>query len=309
MSIRTLCIGLLMGAAEVVPGVSGGTIAFISGIYERLVNSLKRFTPALIPRLRKDGFKGVWVFTDATFLSILFIGMAMSIIVFANAISYLLYHEPVALWSFFFGMVLASCWVVSRDISRRKFESYLFLMVGILVGVVVTHLAPLEISLTPAALFFGGMFAVCAWILPGLSGSFILLILGLYGFVIEAIKSFDVVSLMTLGAGCAIGLVSFAQVLSVLFARFRNGTLAVLTGFMMGSLAKLWPWKNTLSYHLKSDGSQIPIVQEPVMPQTYVLIMNEQADIFLALGVALGGIVLVVLLDWIATRSETPKTL
>ena len=308
MSVRTLCIGLLMGAAEIVPGVSGGTIAFISGIYERLVNSLKQFTPALIPRLRKEGFRELWVLTDAPFLSILFAGMAVSIIVFANAISYLLYNEPVALWSFFFGMVLASCWVVSKDISRTQFESYLFLIVGVLVGLVVTHITPLEVSPTPAALFFGGMFAVCAWILPGLSGSFILLIMGLYTFVVDAIKSFDVVSLMTLGAGCAIGLVSFAQVLSVLFSRFRNGTLALLTGFMMGSLAKLWPWKNTLSYQLKSDGSQIPILQEPVMPETYEVIMNEQANIMLAIGVALSGMVLVVLLDWVATRSENPRT-
>mgnify|MGYP003324448862 CR=1 FL=1 len=307
MSIRTFCVGLLMGAAEIVPGISGGTIAFISGIYERLVNSLQRFTPSLILRLRKEGIKGVWVYTDATFLLILFVGMAVSIIVFANAIVYLLYNEPVALWSFFFGMVMASCWVVSKDISRTQFQSYIFLIVGVLIGLVVTHIAPLEISPTPAALFFGGMFAVCAWILPGLSGSFILLIFGLYAFVVEAIKSFDVVSLVTLGAGCVIGLVSFSQVLSVLFSRYRNGTLAVLTGFMMGSLAKLWPWKNTLSYHLKSDGTQIPIIQEPVLPQTYELIMNEQANLMLAVGVALSGIVLVVLLDRVATRSENPK--
>jgi putative membrane protein len=296
-----------MGVAEIVPGTSGGTIAFISGIYERLVNSLQRFTPSLILRLRKEGIKGVWVYTDATFLLILFVGMAVSIIVFANSIGYLLYNEPVALWSFFFGMVMASCWVVSKDISRTQFQSYIFLIVGVLIGLVVTHIAPLEISPTPAALFFGGMFAVCAWILPGLSGSFILLIFGLYAFVVEAIKSFDVVSLVTLGAGCVIGLVSFSQVLSVLFSRYRNGTLAVLTGFMMGSLAKLWPWKNTLSYHLKSDGTQIPIIQEPVLPQTYELIMNEQANLMLAVGVALSGIVLVVLLDWVATRSENPK--
>ena len=302
--MRVVCIGLLMGAAEIVPGVSGGTIAFISGIYERLVNALKCFTPVLILKLREKGIKAVWVSTDATFLALLFAAMGMSIVIFANAISYLLQNEPVVMWSFFFGLVLASCWVVSRGTDLGILETYLFLGLGVMTGLVITHLAPMEIQPSAVALFFGGMVAVCAWILPGISGSFILLILGLYAFVVEAIKSADLISLIALGAGCAVGLVSFAHLLSILFARFRNATLALLTGFMMGSLAKLWPWKNTVSYHLKSDGGQIPLEQEPVLPGTYEVLTQQSADVTIAGLAILSGVFLVITLDWFAKKND-----
>ena len=302
--MRAVFVGLLMGAAEIVPGVSGGTIAFISGIYERLVNAIKHFTPVLFIELRKKGIKAVWVSTDATFLTMLFGAMGVAIVIFANAISYLLQNEPVGLWSFFFGLVLASCWIISRDTDLKALETYLFLGSGVVVGLVITHLAPLEIEPTYLALFVGGMVAVCAWILPGISGSFILLILGLYAFVVEAIKSADLLSLLALGAGCAIGLVSFSHVLSALFANFRNATLALLTGFMMGSLAKLWPWKNTLSYHLTSDGGQIPLIQEPVLPGTYEVLTQQSADVAIAGLAVLFGVVLVIGLDWFAKKSD-----
>ena len=302
--MRVVCIGLLMGAAEIVPGVSGGTIAFISGIYERLVNALKCFTPVLILKLREKGIKAVWVSTDATFLVLLFGAMGMAIVIFANAISYLLQNEPVVMWSFFFGLVLASCWVVSRGADLGTLKTYLFLGLGVMTGLVITHLAPMEIQPSAVALFFGGMVAVCAWILPGISGSFILLILGLYAFVVEAIKSGDLISLIALGAGSAVGLVSFAHLLSILFSRFRNATLALLTGFMMGSLAKLWPWKNTVRYHLKSDGVQIPLVQEPVLPGTYEVLTQQSADLTIAGLAILAGVFLVISLDRFAKKND-----
>ena len=304
--IRTALIGLVMGAAEIVPGVSGGTIAFISGITVRLVNSLKRFTPALLLELKDNGLRSVWQSTDATFLTVLFAAMGLSIIVFANAISYLLHNEPIGLWSFFFGLVLASCWIIGRDIAWRDLDSFLAVGTGVVIGFFVTHLAPVEIQPSPVALFLAGMVAVCAWILPGISGSFILLILGLHAFVVEVIRSVDVISLLALAAGCVIGLVGFAQVLSILFARFRNLTLSILTGFMMGSLAKLWPWKNTISYHLKSDGTQIPLVQESILPQTYESLMQQDADIMIAIIAAASGCVFVLMLDRLAGRSDTP---
>ncbi len=302
--MRVVCIGLLMGAAEIVPGVSGGTIAFISGIYERLVNALKCFTPVLILKLREKGIKAVWVSTDATFLVLLFGAMGMAIVIFANAISYLLQNEPVIMWSFFFGLVLASCWVVSRGADLGTLKTYLFLGLGVMTGLVITYLAPMEVQPSAVALFFGGMVAVCAWILPGISGSFILLILGLYAFVVEAIKSGDLISLIALGAGSAVGLVSFAHLLSILFSRFRNATLALLTGFMMGSLAKLWPWKNTVRYHLKSDGVQIPLVQEPVLPGTYEVLTQQSADLTIAGLAILAGVFLVISLDRFAKKND-----
>ncbi|MDZ7683771.1 MAG: DUF368 domain-containing protein [Gammaproteobacteria bacterium] len=239
---------MLMGAAEVVPGVSGGTIAFISGIYERLLNSLRQFTPRLLGVLRRDGIKAVRDRVDGGFLLLLGAGMGFSVIAFAGIIGYFIEHEAIALWSFFAGLVLGSVYIVTRQISRFGLDLVMAAAAGVAVGVVITSVAPVEIEPTPWFIFAAGAVAVSAWILPGLSGSFILLILGLYTVIIDAINTFEVVTLLALASGCAIGLVTFAQVLWRLLSRFRDETLAVLTGFMLGSLVKLWPWKHTLSY-------------------------------------------------------------
>ncbi|XOV89988.1 MAG: DUF368 domain-containing protein [Pseudomonadota bacterium] len=302
-ALRTAAVGLLMGAAEVVPGVSGGTIAFISGIYERLVNSLRQFTPYLLVMLKNHGIRAVWQRVDAGFLLVLFGGMAVSVLLFASAVGYLLDHEPVGIWSFFFGLVIASTFVVYRQIERRGFDLMFACGAGAAVGLVITTLVPIELAPTPLFIFFAGAVAVCAWILPGLSGSFILLILGLYGFVLDAVRQFDLMTLGALGAGCAVGLVSFAQILSRLFRYFRNETLAVLTGFMLGSLVKLWPWKHTLSYQLKADGSQIPLVQEPVMPSTYAAMTGSDPQVMVAILAAVGGCGLVLLIHYLASVS------
>lgn len=302
--VKTMLIGLLMGAAEVVPGVSGGTIAFITGIYERLINAIKQFTPGLLIRLKNDGFVAVWRAVDANFLFALFGGMGVSIILFARGISYLLVEQPIFLWSFFFGLVIASTWIVVRQISRFGYDLVIFTAVGTSVGLLVTTVIPLELSPTLWFIFLGGAIAVCAWILPGLSGSFILLILGLYSAVIDAIKSFEVDVLLALGLGCFIGLISFAQLLSKLFRDHKDETLAVLTGFMLGSLAKLWPWKETISYQMKPDGSKFPLIQEPIWPQSYIQITGQEPYILVATGIAVAGILIVLGLDWASGRFE-----
>lgn len=303
--IKTILIGLLMGAAEVVPGVSGGTIAFITGIYERLINAIKQFTPGILVRLKNEGFMAVWSAVDANFLLALFGGMGVSIILFARSISYLLVEHPIFLWAFFFGLVIASTWIVVRQISRFGYDLVMFTAIGTSVGVLVTTVIPLELSPTLWFFFLGGAIAVCAWILPGLSGSFILLILGLYGAVIDAIKSFELEILAVLGLGCFIGLISFAQLLSKLFKDHKDETLAVLTGFMLGSLAKLWPWKETISYQMKPDGSKFPLVQEPIWPQSYIDITGQEPYVFVAIGIGVAGIIVVLGLDWVSARFET----
>ena len=300
--LKIILIGLVMGAAEVVPGVSGGTIAFITGIYERLINAIKQCTPALLFRLRREGFVALWRAVDANFLLALFGGMGISIVLFARGISYLLVEHPIFLWSFFFGLVIASTWIVARQISRFGIDLIIFTAVGTSIGVLVTSVVPLELSPTPWFIFLGGAIAVCAWILPGLSGSFILLILGLYGTVIDAIKSLELEVLMFLGLGCFVGLISFAQLLSKLFRDHKDETLAVLTGFMLGSLVKLWPWKETLSYQMKADGSQFPLVQESILPQSYIQLTGQEPYLFVAIGMAVAGIVVVLGLDWVADR-------
>lgn len=305
--LQLISIGLIMGAAEVVPGVSGGTIAFISGIYERLVGSIQQFTPYILVKIKNKGIKAVWADVDASFLLILFLSMGISILLFASWVSYLLHSQPIAIWSFFFGLVIASSGIVFREITSFGLATGLAIAVGISIGLVVTQIVPLGLAPTPLMLFLGGAVAICAWILPGLSGSFILLILGLYTFVIDAINSLDIINLAYIAAGAAIGLVSFAQVLTRLFAHHRNKTLAVLTGFMLGSLAKLWPWKSTISYQIKPDGSQIPLVQEPVMPGVYTQLTGQDADILLAIFCALLGGVLVLALDWVAGKNDGPE--
>lgn len=304
---RIAVIGLVMGAAEVVPGVSGGTIAFISGIYERLINSIKQFTLFLPWQLKKHGVKSTWQRVDATFLLVLFAGMGVSILVFANAMSYLLLNEPIATWSFFFGLVVVSTLVIFREITSYGIGIGLGAGIGIVIGVVVTHLVPITLEPTPLMLFIGGSIAVCAWILPGLSGSFILLLLGLYGFVIDAIKNLDGLNLAFIAAGAVVGLVSFSQLLSRLFALFKNETLAVLMGFMLGSLAKLWPWKYTTSYQIKADGGQIALVQEPVLPDVYSSLTGQDAQIMIAVACALAGGILVLVLHWVARMDNGPE--
>ena len=288
---RIVGIGMAMGAAEIVPGVSGGTIAFVAGIYERLVNAIRQFTPMLLLDLKNNGLKQTWQQVDANFVLALFGGMGISIVLLAGSLSYLMANQPVLIWSFFFGLVVASVGLVLKQITKFGFDTGIAIGVGLAFGYVITNLSPITLQPTPLHMLLGGAVAICAWILPGISGSFILLILGLYRFVIEAIKDFDLLLLMSLAAGCAIGIVSFAQVISRLFQNYRNQTLAVLTGFMAGSIAKLWPWRHTLSYQIKSDGSQMPLVEEPISPMAYADLtgMLPQYE-FAAIGLGLGFI-------------------
>lgn len=306
-SAKLFIIGMLMGCAEVVPGVSGGTIAFVTGIYQRLISAIHKIEPSLILRLRSEGFVSLWRYLDVTFLLTLFMGMLFAIFLFAGAIQYLLAEQAIFTWSFFFGLVLGSVWLVRKQIERLDTLSGVLIGCGAACGFVITHLIPLEIAPTTINIFLAGAIAVCAWILPGLSGSFILLILGLYHYVIDAITSFDLTFLVTLGAGCAIGIVTFAKLLNYLFIHYKDQTLSVLIGFMMGSLVKLWPWQNVTSYQIKSDGTQIPLVQNPISPWLYGEMNNGNAEVLFALiGLLLGG--LAVLGLEMLSKSESGST-
>ena len=304
MKTRTILVGILMGAAEVVPGVSGGTIAFISGLYERLVDGLCRFTPGFLFTHRKLGVTALWKKLDISFLLLLFGAMLISIALFARGISHLLENYPVGIWSFFFGLVLASVFAVGRKLPMRRPDVIVALVAGAGFGALVTTIVPFEAEVTGAALFLGGCIAVCAWILPGLSGSFILLILGLYQTVIAAVRDFDLVTLSYVGLGCLVGIVSFSRILSALLTHFRESTIALLVGFMMGSLTKLWPWKHTTSYQIKADGSQVPVVQEPVLPDAYLALTQQEPYLVVAGVSCLVGAALILILDRLAFLIE-----
>jgi putative membrane protein len=295
--IRIVLVGVLMGAAEVVPGVSGGTIAFVSGFYERLVNGIARLTPFSLLELPKIGFAAWWKKYDLGFLFVLFGAMLVSILILARGVSYLLAEQPVGIWSFFFGLVLSSIFVVGRRLLPLSVGSGLAFVVGVAVGMVVVRIIPFEAEISGFTLFAGGCIAVCAWILPGLSGSFLLLVLGLYQTVIAAIKNFELLTLGYVGLGCVVGLMCFSRILTVLLARFYDVTVALLVGFMLGSLTKIWPWKHTTSYQIKHDGGQIPVVQEPVLPGAYEQLTGGDPEIALALAALVTGFFVISLMD------------
>jgi putative membrane protein len=289
--------GLAMGAAEVVPGVSGGTIAFITGIYERLLSAIGAFTPALVNVYRESGIRGLWKRTDAVFLLVLLAGMATSVFTIARLISFALANYAIFIWSFFFGLIIASIYLVALEVKDWRLNPVLTMILGTVAGYTVTQIVPLEPDAGPLYIFLGGAVAVCAWILPGLSGSFILLLLGLYATVIDAIKSLNFSLLGSLALGCILGLVCFSHVLTWMFRRYREETLGLLIGFMIGALAKVWPWKHTLSYQMGRTGEQIALVQEPVMPYTYQEITGGDPQIALAVAIGVLGLVFVIALE------------
>ena len=259
--------GMAMGAADVVPGVSGGTIAFIAGIYDELINSIKSINMHSLKLLFTGNLAGFWKAVNGNFLFALLLGIAISVFSLAKLITYLLVNEPVLEWSFFFGLVLASTWFVSKDIKGWNWKTVAGFVVGAAVAYYITVATPAETSTNLMFIFLCGAIAICAMILPGISGSFILVLLGKYFYVMEAVKTLDLVVLGVFAFGAALGITSFSRVLSYALRNFRNITLSVLSGFMLGSLNKVWPWKEVEK--LVSDGHEV-MIEHNVAPNTEV---------------------------------------
>lgn len=254
--------GMAMGMAEVVPGISGGTIAFITGIYERLLHVISSIRPSLWKNFRKDGLSGVWVAIDGVFITSLMLGMIVGIVIGVFGITWLLENYPVILWGFFFGLIFSSAIYVARQISTWTITEVILLALGTFIAVGITLMAPAEGSVNAIAIFFAGAIAVSALIMPGISGSFILLLMGMYTIVLPHVKDAIKgnvesiqITLIFLG-GCVVGLFSIAHVLSWLFKHYRTRILALLTGFILGSLNKIWPWRNP-SVWVDSEGNVI----------------------------------------------------
>lgn len=258
--------GMGMGAADVVPGVSGGTIAFIVGIYEELINSIKSINGTTLKMLFTGQIAAFWKAINANFLLSIVGGIAISIFSLAKLITWLLTDHPILVWSFFFGLVLASTWFVSKDIKRWDWKTAVSFLAGIAIAFYITVATPAE---TPTNLFFiflCGAIAICAMILPGISGSFILVLLGKYFYIMEAVKTFNIPVMLTFICGAAIGITSFSRVLSFALRRFHDITIALLAGFMLGSLNKVWPWKETIETYTDSHGVIKPLVEANIMP-------------------------------------------
>ncbi|MFO7633232.1 MAG: DUF368 domain-containing protein [Caldilinea sp.] len=292
--------GFAMGSADVVPGVSGGTVAFILGIYEELIGSIRMVGRPLFwrPFLRlqwKEAFRQINLF----FLLALGIGIASAIILLAPGIEWMLVNQPIVIWSFFFGLIVASIIVVAPRVKVWSLSRWVALLLGALGGFWLVGLVPVQTPNTWWFLFLSGAIAICAMILPGISGSFILVLLGKYQFIINAVNERDFVSLAIFGLGAVVGLVTFAQLLSWLFKRYHDLTVAALTGLMIGSLRKIWPWKEALETMVDRHGEVVPVVERNLIPP---LMINSafNMEIAYALAAALFGMALVIVLERIA---------
>ena len=259
--------GMAMGAADVVPGVSGGTIAFIAGIYDELINSIKSINMHSLKLLFTGKIAAFWKAINGNFLFALLLGIAISVFSLAKLITYLLLNEPVLVWSFFFGLVLASTWFVTKDIKGWNWKTVAGFVGGAVTAYYITVATPAETSTNLMFIFLCGAIAICAMILPGISGSFILVLLGKYFYVMEAVKTLDLIVLGVFAFGAALGITSFSRVLSYALKNFRNVTLSVLSGFMLGSLNKVWPWKEVEK--LVSDGHEV-MIEHNIAPNTEV---------------------------------------
>ncbi len=291
--------GMAMGAADVVPGVSGGTIAFISGIYEELLQSISNIKLGLFKTLKEEGFKAAWTALNGNFLLALFSGIFISVFSLAKIISYLLETKPILVWSFFFGLVLASVIYIGKQIKKWNILSIILLVLATIAAYVITTLPPLvSESSSNLFLFLSGAIAICAMILPGISGSFILVLLGAYKPILNAVSSRDVVTILFVALGSIVGLLSFSRILKWLFANYKNYTLAALTGFIIGSLNKIWPWKKVLTYRTNSNGEQEPFNELSISPFSY----DGDPQLLYAIILSLIGFSLILLLEKLAVK-------
>ncbi len=288
--------GMAMGAADVVPGVSGGTIAFISGIYEELITSINNVNFSLFKIWKKDGFKAAWEQLNGNFLLALFLGIFISLFSLATLVSWLLENEPILLWSFFFGLVAASVIFVGKEIKNWNAAAIIGLIIGAIVAYFITTLPPSGNSDSLLFLFFSGALAVCAMILPGISGAFILVLLGSYKTILDAVHERNITLIAIVGAGAIFGLLSFAKLLKWMFNNYKNITLAVLTGFILGSLNKIWPWKRILE--TRTIGEKEIIIDENVSPFAFA----GDNQLIYALIAAIIGFSLIFILERTASK-------
>lgn len=315
--------GLAMGAADVVPGVSGGTIAFITGIYEELLETISNLNLGLFRTWKKEGFMAMWKQGNLNFLLALFIGIGISVVSLSVFIEFLLETYPIHLWSFFFGLIIASVWLVGKSVKKWNSWCVIGLVLGTIAAYFISTLTKSEDSDSLFYIFICGSIAICAMILPGISGSFILLLLGAYTTVLGAVSAivtalknsnWEVVFsngllLVVFLVGCLVGLISFSKLLNWLFKKAHDITVAVLTGFLIGSLNKIWPWKETLDFFVKHKGEAnekiVPTLERNISPELYTQLNNGAPSYLIhAILLAISGCLLIILLDYFGRKNK-----
>jgi len=300
--ILTYFKGMAMGAADIVPGVSGGSIALIAGIYQELLNSINSFTIDNLKLLIKGEVKKFYRSVNGSFLLSLFLGILTSIFVLSRLITFLMSDHPIPLWSFFTGLILVSAFIILKEIRRWHMGVILAVVIGTVVAWWVTNLPP---TTTPDALWFtfiSGSIAICAMILPGISGSFILLILGQYESILQAVTERNVLKLFVFAMGCIVGILSFSRVVSWLLKKYHSATIGLLSGFMLGSVNELWPWKIVTAWRASSSGEQKPFITENILPGSYLEQVGEQPQILAAVLAFAFGIGMVLFIERLASK-------
>ena len=289
--------GMAMGIANVIPGVSGGTIALITGIFERLINAIKSFDLKAVKLLFSGKIKDFFAYTDLGFLISIFLGVGLAIILVAHLFEFLFEQYPVFIWSFFFGLILASIYFVGKTIEKWRISVFITFILGTSIALLFTFLTPASENDGFLYLILCGVVAICSMILPGLSGSFVLILMGNYQLVvIDAINNFRLDVLIPVGIGAVGGLIAFSHILSWLFKKFKDQTLGALTGFILGSLGIIWPWKNPIE---QTFGGKIKVVgYDFFWPQ-----MNT--EFFIALLIMIVGIASIWLMEHYAEKVES----
>lgn len=295
--------GMGMGAADIIPGVSGGTIAFITGIYQELIFSIKSIDASLPKILFRQGIGAAWNHINGWFLATVLSGILVSIFSLARLLSWLLHHYPMLVWAFFFGLIVGSAIFMLQKITRWNILAFVMLALGTAIAFYITIASPAASSEALWFVFISGTIAICAMILPGISGSFILLLMGKYAFILQAVKTFNIPVLLSFAMGCLIGIISFSHVISWLFKKHPNATLALLSGFMIGSLNKLWPWKEVTEYSQSSHGELIPLIEKSIWPGQYEAIFASDPKVLPVVLCAMAGLLLIFLFE----RLDQPR--
>jgi len=299
--------GFAMGAANVIPGVSGGTIAVVTGIYEKLLNSVKSIDLVALKLLLKGEFKAFASHINLLFLSSVGIGAVLSIISLAKLFKFLLVDYSLFLWSFFFGLILASVYFLAKTVSKLSAINVLFFVIGTIIAIGISLLKPGAEDSSIWYLMVCGVVAICSMILPGLSGSYVLILLGNYQLImIESIAKFNISVIAPVGAGCVVGLLVFSHVLSWLFKKFKDSTISLLSGFILGSLLILWPWKNQV--FLTNEAGEFIYKKGVKIPSTYDWFLpsisnnEEQIEVAIAIGLMILGVVTIYLMEKVSNK-------
>lgn len=298
--------GMAMGAADVIPGVSGGTIAFITGIYEELIESVKSVNIKSLKLLLTGRFSAFWKSVNGSFLFSVLLGIAISIFSLAKGLKFLLENYPIPVWAFFLGLIMASTIFVAKKIKVWNLAILIAGVAGVAAAYFITIMTPAEANTTWWFIFLSGSIAICAMILPGISGSFILVLLGMYKFILDAVSNLNLVVLLIFISGAAIAIVIFSNFLSWLLKRWHNLTIAVLAGFMVGSLNKVWPWKEITATFTDRHGEIKPLTEKNILPWNFEQITGENSMLTEALVFAITGFILIFVIEGL-TKSRNEK--